>query len=240
LGGYKIKPTSIGKWNKAQDAETNWYHLPENRVEVKPNKYLHETFLLEEDFFHEKVVLEIGCTSFGIIHNIEKTNMKIGIDPLAQFFGATYPQGTEHAQCRGEELPFKDECFDVIICLNTLDHTQDPQKVLIEIKRCLKKGGTLLFSLETYQIFNTLRKMLHTVDAPHPHHFSDAEFRKLCEELGFDMELHDYKKMKSILEDVRWNLRSGKKSSAMKLLVANVVLGAREVRYKYTINSERT
>lgn len=40
-------------------------------------------------------------------------------------------------------LPFKEECFDEVICLNVLEHVANPQSLLQEIARVLKPGGLL-------------------------------------------------------------------------------------------------
>jgi len=40
-------------------------------------------------------------------------------------------------------LPFKDDVFDEIICLNVLEHVGNPSALLCEIARVLKPGGTL-------------------------------------------------------------------------------------------------
>lgn len=41
-------------------------------------------------------------------------------------------------------LPFANDCFDVIICSELLEHVQDPPSVLSETYRVLRKGGILL------------------------------------------------------------------------------------------------
>lgn len=40
-----------------------------------------------------------------------------------------------------ENLTYPDEMFDVVHCVNALDHTIDAKKALSEIKRICKKGG---------------------------------------------------------------------------------------------------
>lgn len=40
-----------------------------------------------------------------------------------------------------EKLPYKKDFFDAVFCLEMLEHVDDPEAVLSEIKRVLKKGG---------------------------------------------------------------------------------------------------
>jgi len=47
----------------------------------------------------------------------------------------------------GHFLPFKNEKFDLIFCLEVLEHVKSPKLVLIDINRVLKKGGTLICTL---------------------------------------------------------------------------------------------
>lgn len=42
-----------------------------------------------------------------------------------------------------ENLTYPDEMFDVVHCVNALDHTPDVRKALSEMKRVCKKGGTI-------------------------------------------------------------------------------------------------
>lgn len=48
--------------------------------------------------------------------------------------------------CDADRLPFKDETFDGIVCMNSLHHFADYQIILEEMFRVLKKGGRASFS----------------------------------------------------------------------------------------------
>jgi ubiquinone/menaquinone biosynthesis C-methylase UbiE len=41
----------------------------------------------------------------------------------------------------GEDIPFSDNSFDIIFSSNVLEHVQNPVKLSIEIRRCLKPDG---------------------------------------------------------------------------------------------------
>ena len=48
---------------------------------------------------------------------------------------ATLMQGS------AESLPFTDNSFDVVSCLQVLEHLKEPDKAISELKRVLKPGG---------------------------------------------------------------------------------------------------
>ncbi|MFH0854426.1 MAG: class I SAM-dependent methyltransferase [bacterium] len=49
-------------------------------------------------------------------------------------------------KCSADNTPFEDDSFDTIICFQVLEHVLDPQKVIEESFRILKKGGYMLLS----------------------------------------------------------------------------------------------
>ena len=46
-----------------------------------------------------------------------------------------------------EKMPFEDESFDVVVCLEMLEHVLYPSKVIDELKRVLKKDGIMILSM---------------------------------------------------------------------------------------------
>lgn len=59
----------------------------------------------------------------------------VAIDPV--FKGLLDVAGT------GEQLPFRDGSFDLVICTQTLNYASSPSEVVAEIRRMLRPGGTL-------------------------------------------------------------------------------------------------
>jgi SAM-dependent methyltransferase len=45
-----------------------------------------------------------------------------------------------------EPLPFPNESFDVVLCIDSINHLKDRNKVLREFRRVLKKGGEILYT----------------------------------------------------------------------------------------------
>lgn len=74
-----------------------------------------------------------------------------GIDPNGALLDAARARAKEagwEADIRqgvGEAIPFDDASFDTVVCTYTLCSVDDPAKVLSEMRRVLKPGGTLLY-----------------------------------------------------------------------------------------------
>jgi SAM-dependent methyltransferase len=50
-----------------------------------------------------------------------------------------------------EQLPFADGTFDVVTCLDVIEHTPDDRASLAELRRVARPGGLLLVTVPAYQ-----------------------------------------------------------------------------------------
>lgn len=98
----------------------------------------------------------------------------VAVDPLALRYRG-YPWNLHPVGAVGESLPFKDASFDTVLCLNVLDHTIEPGRVLDEIRRVLPRSGRLLFCINVFGVPAAVRRRLSKIDRPHPWHFCEAE-----------------------------------------------------------------
>jgi SAM-dependent methyltransferase len=69
-----------------------------------------------------------------------------GIDPIDEWFTLQGEFPVELHQGMGEALPFADQSFDAVLHLGALDHAARPGRVLAEVHRVLRPGGTLWFA----------------------------------------------------------------------------------------------
>jgi 2-polyprenyl-3-methyl-5-hydroxy-6-metoxy-1,4-benzoquinol methylase len=88
----------------------------------------------------------------------------------------------------GEDLPWGDDEFDLVICANVLDHCADPGKVTREILRVAKADGAIL--LFAVHVFGRLGTWLHRgwlralLDPEHLHAWTPAEARQVFSVAG--------------------------------------------------------
>jgi len=92
-------------------------------------------------------ILDVGC-GYGEYIKLYKDNGLIanGIDIDKE----AVKQNKEGIFASAEEIPFKDNFFDVVSCIDVLEHVDNPEIVIKEINRVLKKDGGLILSVPNY------------------------------------------------------------------------------------------
>lgn len=87
----------------------------------------------------EATVYDVGCGHKPYAHLFEAHNY-LGAD-MASVAGA------DVKYTAGEPIPLSDNSADMIICTQTLQHSQNPQQLMDELYRLLKPGGTALVTV---------------------------------------------------------------------------------------------
>jgi SAM-dependent methyltransferase len=97
-------------------------------------------------------VLDAGCGSGRTLQELRQFGEVSGIE--------LDPEAARVARSRGdydvrigrlEELPWEDARFDLITCLDVIEHTPDDRLTLRELRRVCKPGGWLLVTVPAYQ-----------------------------------------------------------------------------------------
>jgi len=108
----------------------------------------------------KKKVLELGSGSGLFVLFLRKKNAEsYGIEPDLDSYTASQLLLKENnipnciVRARGENLPFRENTFDLIVSYQVLEHTEDPFTVLKESKRVLKREGIIYFVVPNYFSF---------------------------------------------------------------------------------------
>jgi SAM-dependent methyltransferase len=97
-------------------------------------------------------VLEVGSGAHGLIFYFGGES-RVGLDPLAADYALLFPAWQRLAPtvaARGEELPFADASFDLVLCDNVVDHAESPARIVRELARVLAPGGLLYFTVNVH------------------------------------------------------------------------------------------
>lgn len=143
--------------------------------------------------------LDVGCASGYMISQIAH------LFPNAKYFGIDiYDRAIEYAKknyphikfkvASADKLPFKSNAFDIILFYETIEHVENPQACLKEIKRVLKNNGTLILTMDSGNLLfrivwfiweNTKGKIWQ---GAHLHPFHHTELEQLIRNSGFKIK----------------------------------------------------
>jgi len=124
--------------------------------ELAPDTWIKDNIFKKEvyKFFNKnKTVLDCGCgTGFFTERFGEISKLSVGVDiadsniKIAKMLS----KNGKFIKADIQKLPFKDGKFDIVTAIEVIDHLNDREKGLEEIRRVLKKGGILIISLTTH------------------------------------------------------------------------------------------
>lgn len=109
-------------------------------------------YLSAKKFVVGKKVLDIACgEGYGSYlmkqwGAKEVTGVDISEEALAVAKEKFSCGGIIYINHTAEELPFENDCFDVVVSYETVEHLDYPEKFLAEIKRVAKKEATIIIS----------------------------------------------------------------------------------------------
>jgi len=109
----------------------------------------------DRQWLAHKAVLTIGCGCTGDLAAWPAA-LKIAADPLLYVYqqlgmlvdDTPGTSRTLHLSMGLKELPLLDECVDLVVCRNALDHMPDPKRGLQQVWRMLRQDGAFFVSVD--------------------------------------------------------------------------------------------
>ena len=138
-------------------------------------------------------ILEVGCGAHGLVFGFGG-NFCVGIDPLAVDYKRLFPKWQGNAMTTaaiGEQLPFDDASFDIVLSDNVIDHAEKPVEIVDELVRVLKPGGVLYFTVNIHHPVYDLASRAHgawnalglklelSAFADHTVHFTESQIKNV-------------------------------------------------------------
>lgn len=121
-------------------------------------------------------VLDVGCGVGDYTKEVaQKTRAVTGTDLNVDAARKRYPDVQFLTHDAQQPLPFPDASFDVVLCVNTIEHLADPDALLRELSRVLRPQGRI--AITTANLDFILHRWFY--DRTHLHEWTLPEFRAL-------------------------------------------------------------
>src|SRR5918997_502567 len=121
-------------------------------------------------------VLDAGCgVGYGTALLADHGPARlVGVDVSAEALTHAPGDRAELVEADVRELPFEPDSFDLVVCFEVIEHVEEQERVLDELRRVLRPGGTLLVSSPNRDVY-----------APgNPHHVHEYRPDELRDALG--------------------------------------------------------
>ncbi len=148
-------------WKGIKDKQFVAYQIHTDFFEMIYEQYMRT---IHQGRFKRSLEIGIGASG-GFISIIRGTDKLYALDPLVDELKEMLPfsQKIQYKNGVAEKIPWGENAFELVVIANAIDHCEDMEKVMEEIKRVLKPEGLLVF-------FTFLK-----VQNPHPWTFNTTE-----------------------------------------------------------------
>lgn len=128
-------------------------------------------------------VLDAGCGTGINLRQLEDFGLTTGVDNEPVAIGFCRIRAAKRLVCAAvEDLPFDDDAFDVVTCLDVIEHIEDDERALAEVARVTRPGGLLVLTVPAFQIFWSDHDVIN-------HHRRRYRRGRIREMLGGDFDL---------------------------------------------------
>lgn len=142
-----------------------------------------------------KNVADLGCGPFGLaLPNRTWKKRLVSVDPLLEkyeehisfFRKSDYPQ-TEFINDTIEDFKSREK-FDLVFCMNAINHVHDINKAYTNLSQLVQTKGTIVVSIDAHN-YSMFRRLFALIpgDVLHPHQYMLEEYRRFLTDRDFSI-----------------------------------------------------
>jgi len=207
---------------------------------VSPRDKRRIDFLIKNNKYK---VLDVGCASGSFVYSAKISGLDpVGIDLDKDSIKFGIKEGLDLRHGLLHDMKFEKESFDAVNLGNVIEHVKDPENLVLECIRILKKNGVLMVSTSNTNsyIARTTKWMYdkfgimwsHPAPPYHLFDFSDKNLIKLLRENGVNMDKIIYSETPlnyliyhtGYFDNIRKNMKGFSKKDILKGLIKSLSL----------------
>jgi len=151
----KHKPVPRSRWHASQKHLLNRWKRKGLKLERAKIELTLLPLLLQQSkkYPENAAILEIGCGPVCVsqfLPHKHKTFLDPMIDDFRRMFPGELPEEGEYIASTAERIHKESNSYDLVICLNTLSFSLNPELVVNEIERLLTSDGTFILEIRTH------------------------------------------------------------------------------------------
>lgn len=127
------------------------------------------------------MVLDAGCGSGRTLDDLARYGVACGVDVSPEAIRVARQRGHRAVLASIDALPFGNGSFDLVTCLDVLEHTPDDRRCLEELRRVTAPGGHLALTVPAYPRLWSA----HDVANEHFRRYTGAAVREAAGDTGW-------------------------------------------------------
>ena len=140
----------------------------------------------------EDRILEVGCGAGNILEKTP-TGKLFGVD-ISEFILNKAKKKLVNevylSQADAQNLPFKDQALEIVICSEVLEHLLDPSESLKEVARVLNNKGMAIISVPNELLINRIKGILIRLGMFDWLFHRQGEYREMAKNMEDEWHLH--------------------------------------------------
>jgi len=160
--------------------ERHWWYRGRRRIV--------RAVLDEVELPHRSSILDAGCGSGRTLDELRAYGVTSGLDASPAAVAVARARGHDVRLGAIETAPYAAASFDLVTCLDVIEHTPDDRRTLRELRRLCRPGGKLLVTVPAYQSLWSP----HDVANQHYRRYTAQRLRAAAREAGWELVRDSY------------------------------------------------
>lgn len=157
-----------------------WFVGRRNVIEIILNKQINKRNLR---------ILDVGCGTGNTTLSLKKFGGVYCTDSSFSALRYCNKRGLENVvKSSSYNLPYSSNTFDLVTMFDVLEHIENDQRALIEIKRVLKKNGSIVITVPAYQFLWSE----HDIALSHYRRYNSKTLSNVVNQTGFKIVRMSY------------------------------------------------